>query len=142
MKKLLLIFLLPVLLYSCDEDTPQSEIDDKIIMDYLISTNLDIVAIKHSSGLYYTIDRKGTGEYIGSRTKVKVYYKGYFTDSSLFDESGGTPVIFTLSGLYTGWQIGIPLFDKGSKGKLFLPSNLAARDGQVRIFEIDVLNFY
>ncbi len=142
MKKLLWICLFPVLLYSCEEDVPQSEIDDKIIMDYLISTHLDTIAIKHSSGLYYTIDRKGTGEYIGSRTKVKVYYRGYFADSTLFDESGGTPVTFSLSGLYTGWQIGIPLFDKGSKGKLFLPSDLASRDGRVRIFEIDVLNFY
>jgi FKBP-type peptidyl-prolyl cis-trans isomerase FkpA len=111
-------------------------------MDYLISTNLDTVAIKHSSGIYYTIDRKGTGEYIGSRTTVKVYYKGYYTDSTLFDESGGTPIKFSLSGLYYGWQIGIPLFDKGSKGKLFLPSDYAARDGKVRIFEIDVLDFY
>jgi FKBP-type peptidyl-prolyl cis-trans isomerase FkpA len=50
-----------------------------------------------------------------------VDYTGYFMDGKVFDESVST---FSLRGVIAGWREGIPLFGKGGKGKLLIPSRL------------------
>jgi FKBP-type peptidyl-prolyl cis-trans isomerase FkpA len=118
-----LFFVLIVIFISCNKDeSDQAELDDQIIKDYLAEHNLD--ATKHASGLYYLITQEGTGVKPNINSKVTLTYKGYFTDGSVFDQSGNNPFTSYLANLIEGWKIGIPLFKNGSHGTLFIPSAL------------------
>lgn len=129
-----------------DDDTEkQAQEDEQIILDYLEANNLD--AIKHDSGLYYLITDEGSGDSPTVSSTVEVFYKGYFTDGSVFDQTSGAPVTFSLSGLITGWQYGIPLIKEGGSITLFLPSALgygtsgsgSVSPNTVLIFDIDLV---
>ena len=136
---------------SCQEKQKQQnvnwlKIDDEIIQNYLAEHNID--ATKPSSGIYYRITGEGNGKHPNSSSIVRVNYKGYLTDGSVFDESNS--IEFPLSGVIDGWKIGIPLIDKGGSGQLFIPSpygyGFQARPGipsnSVLIFEVDLLDFH
>ena len=110
-------------LFSCDKEGKQAEKDDQIIRDYLSEHNID--AIKHSSGLYFSITDEGSGEHPNLDSEVEVRYKGYFTNGKVFDQTHGTSTAtFDLYGLIEGWQIGIPLLKEGGEGTFFIPSAL------------------
>lgn len=101
--------------------------DAKIIEDYLKSKN--IKASKTASGLYYVIDKKGTGPNAQNGQTVSVDYIGTLINGKQFDSSrkpGGQPYTFKLgqSPVIQGWQEGIPLLNKGAKAHLFIPSHL------------------
>lgn len=124
MKKLSSLLLILVLLgsISCnkDETNSQSEqlaIDTDLINNYL--TENDLTAKMHSSGLQYIISKEGNGIHPNSSSTVTVQYSGYLLDGTKFDSGTAT---FPLSGVIQGWQVGIPLFKKGGRGQLFIPS--------------------
>jgi FKBP-type peptidyl-prolyl cis-trans isomerase FkpA len=56
---------------------------------------------------------------------VRVAYKGYFVDGSVFDESSEQGISFNLQQVIKGWTEGIPLFKEGGNGILLIPSALA-----------------
>jgi FKBP-type peptidyl-prolyl cis-trans isomerase FkpA len=99
-----------------------------------------------ASGLFYVIDLPGTGENPTINSKVTVTYKGYTSDDKVFD---GTTSTFPLSNVIKGWQQGIPLFKKGGKGKLLIPSKLAygiqgsgnIKPRQPIIFDVELIDF-
>jgi len=135
---------------SCEEKQKQQNIDwaahdDKVISEYLAEKNID--AIKHASGIYYRITKEGNGKHPNGTSVVKVNYKGYLLDGSVFDKAQN--IEFPLSGVIEGWTIGIPLLDKGGSGQLFIPSYLGygyqARPGipsnSVLVFDVDLLDF-
>jgi len=105
-----------------DDAEKQAELDEQVILDYLADNDLN--AERHESGLYYLITEEGDGENPTVYSTVEVFYKGYFTDGSIFDQTTSAPVSFSLQGLITGWQIGIPLAKEGGSITLFLPSAL------------------
>ena len=121
--------------------------DIKKIEDYLTENNL--VAQTTASGLHYIIEEPGTGGYPNLNSTVTVKYKGYLLNGNVFDESGDTPVTFPLANLILGWQEGIPLLQRGGKGKFFIPSALGyGRSGSGSIpgnspliFEIELVDF-
>lgn len=104
-----------------DEVTDYRDIDKKIIQDYIIANNLD--ADSTSSGLYYVIEKPGTGQTPNIYSNVKMKYKGYLTNGTVFDEAK-TAVVFPLANLIPGWQEGIPKFKEGGEGILLVPSHL------------------
>ena len=128
-----------------DNDNRQAEIDEQIILDYLSDNNL--TAQRDPSGIYYIITHEGDGEHPTAQSTVSVYYKGYLTDGSVFDQTGVGTATFNLQGLIEGWQIGIPLLKEGGEGTFFIPSALGygsqARPGipanSVLIFEIELV---
>lgn len=133
---------------SCKKDEDQAEIDDQIIQSYLKEHNLD--AEKHASGLYYIINKEGTGEHPTLNSTVEVLYKGYLTDGTVFDETqNNAPVSFPLRSLIPGWQIGIPLMRPGGEATFFIPSDLGYGNtpqgdipaNSVLIFDITLLDF-
>ena len=143
--KILLVFFLAVGAFSsCKKENydPEKQLvaDDVLIRDFIAKNS--IVAIKHSSGVYYQIITPGTGNviYTGA-TQVTVNYEGRLLNGSVFDKSI-TAATFSLGGLIAGWQIGIPLIQKGGKIRLLIPSTLAYMN-QVRkgIPENSVLDF-
>ncbi len=140
MKKILLIGFVLIVAFACKEEQRYSwEIDDEDIREYLSETGID--AIKHDAGFYYIIERKGTGEFPRLSDNVEVKTLGYTLDS-LEIQSDNDPVrMIPLSNSITGWQYGIPLFDIGSKGKLFLPRSFGY-GSEVIIFEVEVLQIW
>ncbi len=125
MKYLLPLLFIGLLLNSCGKKKAekQAKKDDDIIKTYLNANNL--TATKTDSGLYYIINVPGNGQSCVSTSDVKVSYKGYFTDGTVFDESPAAGITFNLKGVISGWTEGIPFFKEGGSGKLLLPSALA-----------------
>lgn len=139
MRKFILIgVLLGIVFLGCEERRYSWEIDDEKIREYLKDTGLDEVAIKHETGFYYIIEEEGTGKTPNISNHVSVNYLGYYTDSTIFDQG---EIRSPLSGLYVGWQYGIPLFKEGGKGKLFLPRSMADQYS-VMIFEVELLSVW
>ena len=83
-----------------------------------------ITATKHSSGMYYQIMSQGTGATPNTSSKVFVKYTGKLPDGTVFDQQQDhTKTGWVLGGLIGGWQIGLPLIQKGGKIKLIIPSS-------------------
>lgn len=102
-------------------------------------------------GIYYVIDSVGTGGNPVSTSTVTVFYKGYLLNETVFDSRvrPSTAVEFGLTNVIKGWQIGLPKFKAGSKGKLLIPSVYAygstATSGipanSTLVFEIELVSF-
>jgi len=154
MKNLLPILFLGLLFVNCGDDNgtgfltydQQLEIDTEIIEDYLQANNL--TADMGQLGLQYIIENPGTGnDFPNAASTVIMKYKGYYPDGEVFDENDNFQI--SLQSVIPGWQFGVPLFKKGGKGKLFIPSSIGygqfGRGGippnQVLIFDIELINF-
>lgn len=124
MKRILIILLVALVFVQCkkDEDN-QTEMDEKIITKYIADKGLDAQHI--GGGLYFVDEQTGAGQNPTASSKVKVAYKGYYTDGLVFDESSTSGVVFGLNQVIEGWTLGIPYFKEGGKGKLLIPSELA-----------------
>ena len=125
MKNFLLLICLASLIISCGKKKAekQAKIDDDLISAYI--TENGISATKTSSGLYYYIENQGNGASCNSFSDVRVAYKGYFLDGSVFDESSAQGISFNLQQVIKGWTEGLQLMNEGAKYKFYIPSNLA-----------------
>lgn len=139
-----LIFVIVIIVsISCSKEP------EELLEDYLVENGIE--AIKHSSGLYYVIEKEGEGEHPTKNSFVTMDYEGTYLDGVKFDSSydRGEPLKYDLKGLIAGWQIGVPLFKKGGKGTLYIPPRLGygtspsngIRDNAVLIFDIELLDF-
>ena len=130
--KYILLFILPLLLVlgSCKkfDAGEQANIDDSTILKFISDKN--IVAQKHSSGIYYQILSSGSGNIsFTSNTTVSTKYTGRLLNGTVFDATTTQPISFKLGQVISGWQIGIPLIQKGGKIRLLIPSGLAYGPG-------------
>ncbi|MEM6321018.1 MAG: FKBP-type peptidyl-prolyl cis-trans isomerase [Bacteroidota bacterium] len=154
MKKLLPILFLGLLFANCDDNNnglflsydEQLEVDTEIIENYLTENGL--TAEMGEFGLQYIIDEPGTGTDNPTQSStVIVKYKGYLPNGDVFDE--GDTLQTNLQSVISGWRVGIPLFKKGGKGTIFLPSSLGygvrgsagIPPNQVLIFDVELINF-
>lgn len=136
-------------LASCDDDGTQLEKDTKLIQDYIAENNLD--AQSTESGLYYVIDEPGNDQHPEFGDVIDIIYKGYFLNGDVFDSTDGMEVTFQFKNLIQGWLEGIPLYGKGGKGMLLIPSHLAygpsgSQSGTIRpntviLFDIELIDF-
>jgi len=124
------------------------EIDIETIENYLADNNIE--ADSTSEGIYYFFEEEGEGENPPANAMVTVKYKGYFLNGEVFDETqGDATATFSLSGVIRGWQLGIPLFKKGGKGTILIPSALAygpagnssIPPNTVLAFDIELISF-
>lgn len=144
--KLGFCLLLTVSAVSCKKkDTEdQATADNTIIQKYISDHGLSATAT--GSGLYYVMTSQGTGAQATANSYVTVKYKGYLTDGTTFDQNSSYST--RLTAVIQGWQEGIPLFKKGGKGMLLIPSALgygASAAGSipansVLIFDIELLD--
>ncbi len=124
---LAILFLLLIVITSIssckkeDEEAKQAAIDHALIEQYVADNQLD--GKFTLSGLYYVIEEAGNGEFPYPNAIVKVTYKGYLLDGSVFDE--GHISASPLTNFIPGWVEGIQLIDEGGRIKLIIPSNLA-----------------
>ncbi len=105
----------------CSPKTPQSEQAE--IVAYASANGINATA--HSSGIYYQVINQGSGAVptIGSRVYVK--YTGKLLNGTVFDSQTNSSMTgWILGNLIPGWQIGIPLIQKGGQIKLIIPSSL------------------
>lgn len=115
------------------------------IEDYLEEKNL--TAQKTDDGLYYIIENPGNEVKPKLNSDVKVIYKGYLTNGTVFDEKT-TAIEFNLSAVISGWTRGIPLFGEGGKGKLIIPPCLGYGDtangsipaNSILVFDIELVD--
>jgi len=139
---------------SCTKTTDvvdNSAADQKTIEDYLLANGL--TAQSTASGLYYIIYEPGGTYHANINSQVAAFYKGYLTDSTIFDQStysSNQAATFALNAVIKGWQEGIPLIGVGGKITLLVPSALGygsvAKTGipanSVLIFDIDLVDIY
>lgn len=144
-----LLFVLAIILFtSCSKE---KEIDyvaknEEDIIAYIAKNNLN--AQKSTSGLYYVINETGTGAQPTSTSNVKVAYKGYFTNGSVFDASSAAGITFNLQQVIKGWTEGITYYKEGGNGILLVPAHLGYGNndystipgGSVLIFEINLIS--
>lgn len=133
----------------------QSGVDDKLIQDYLAKKN--IKATKTASGLYYKIDKPGSGPNAAAGKTVTMNYTGTTLDGTPFDSNVDPkfqhvqPFTFGLGQhqVIAGWDEGIALMNKGTKGTLYIPSPLAygpnspspaIAPNSVLIFDVEVMD--
>lgn len=136
-----------------EKASKQKEVDDKILQDYFTKNNLK--PTKTASGMYYTIQKEGTGDNPKAGQKVSVNYVGTLLNGEKFDanaDHGGAPFTFTLGQheVIEGWDEGIALLKKGSKATLYVPSTLAygpqARSekigaNEILVFQVELVDF-
>jgi len=86
-------------------------------------------AKRTASGLYYVVEKEGTGAQAVAGKNVSVHYTGTLANGKKFDSSydRNQPLPFTLGQgqVIKGWDEGIALMKVGGKVKLIIPSNLA-----------------
>ncbi len=85
-------------------------------------------AKRTNSGLWYVVEKEGTGAPAAAGKTVAVHYSGKLTNGNEFDNSynRGEPISFTLGvgQVIPGWDEGIGLMSVGAKYKLIIPSEL------------------
>lgn len=125
----------------------------KEIEAYLRARNIN--AEKDSMGFYYKVDVPGTGPYPTPDNQVKVKYAGRLMKTGFeFDNSNKTPdgtAEFDLRRVVPGWTYGIPKFNAGAKGTLYIPSPLGYGEmgnppaqippNAILIFDIEMISF-
>lgn len=143
----LLLLVLGLTVGACKKEVDQEEVDRLRIEEYLAEQGLTVQ--QHPSGLYYKIDETGSGAKPKPGGRVRVKYRGYLLDGTVFDQTKtDESVVFNLADLIPGWQMAIPLLEEGGKGTFINPSSLAygqhSPDGsigpnEVLIFEIELI---
>jgi len=111
----------------------------------------DLKADSSETGLYYIIDKEGTGKKPDENSNVQVKYKGYYLNGDVFDETkGGEGATFPLRNLIPGFKEGMLNFKEGGSGTLFIPSKLGygffgrqpIPPGAVIIFDVELVKVY
>lgn len=132
-------------LFSCTKDADEQYIEDlRLIESYIELKGLTNVQ-KTDEGLHYIIVEPGDGISPDAASKININYVGRLLNDVVFDS--GFDVTFELSGLITGWQLGIPKIKEGGKIKLIIPSKLgyggratgSIPANSVLVFDIDLL---
>ncbi|OJF76566.1 MAG: peptidylprolyl isomerase [Treponema sp. CETP13] len=86
-------------------------------------------AQKDENGIYYVINKKGTGSITGSNKTVTVDYKGYFLNGKVFDNSqvsGRQPLEFTTDAgrMIKGFDIMVQNMRVGENRTIIIPPQL------------------
>jgi peptidylprolyl isomerase len=128
-------------------------IDREAIEAYLKESG--IKAEWKPNGMAVAVEEQGDGAAVKAGDVVRVHYTGSLLDGSVFDSSveRGEPLEFPIGQgrVIRGWDEGIPLFNVGGKGTLFIPSELgygsrgfpgAIPEYSVLIFDIEVIDAF
>lgn len=102
---------------------------DAQIEKHLEDLKLENVQVS-PEGIYYTVEQAGAdNQKVNAGDYVSVHYTGSLLDGTKFDSSvdRGEPITFQIGvgQVIQGWEKGIPLFNVGGKGSVFIPSHLA-----------------
>jgi FKBP-type peptidyl-prolyl cis-trans isomerase FkpA len=134
--RLLILFSFCVFLSACSKssDPGCTYTESTVVVPASEMTNLQAwvaanrpAAVLHPGGFYYEINAAGAGTVTPTVcSNITVKYAGYLTNGFKFTSVNEETVAstFTLGGLITGWQRGIPLIKPGGSINLYLPPSL------------------
>ena len=109
-RKIIAFTLLLLVAAACSKTDSTDEIsavDKQKIEAYLAEKGLTSAAKSTSTGLYYVIVEPGAAYHPNINSTVRVMYKGYLLDGTIFDQttySNGNPADFTLNSAIIGRQ--------------------------------------
>lgn len=85
---------------------------------------------KLAGGIEYKVLVEGDGPRPAATDRVRVDYKGYLMDGTVFDSSyrRGQPAEFGLSQVIKGWTLSLQAMPVGSTWRIYIPSDLAYGD--------------
>lgn len=137
--------------YMQTAKSSKAEPNKKLSQAFLDSNKAKPGVVSLPSGLQYQVLTKGTGPKPALTDKVKVHYEGSLINGKIFDSSieRGEPIELNVNGVIPGWTEALQLMPKGSKWKLFIPSDLAYGDngagadikpGDALIFTVELLD--
>ncbi len=77
-----------------------------------------------STGLFYIVNKVGTGRKVVAGDTVTVQYSGMFLDGTVFDASSSFTYIHKATGqrMIQGWEEGIEVMNKGENAVFLIPS--------------------
>ena len=112
------------------KNADQMKKDEEIIKDYLNKNNIQ--AEKTKWGTYVSITSAGSGPTLTNKDVAVVNYTGKTFQDSTFDSNTDKsfnhvePLYVDMSAFQVipGWIDGLQMFQKGSKGKIVIPSSL------------------
>jgi FKBP-type peptidyl-prolyl cis-trans isomerase len=132
MKKSILILAVVGLLVggnSCikgDENCQPQTVASETGAMQALATSQGMTATTHSSGLLYQVMNPGSGVTPSTSSKIFIKYTAKLANGTIFDsQTNSTLTGWVLGSLIPGWQIGVPLIQKGGTIKLVIPSSLA-----------------
>lgn len=147
-QNIFLVCFLGIILTANISCTKGDDFDEQIkqINDFVAKKNWTVSEII-SEGVYVVVDLEGGAEKPTFESTLTINYKGYYYDEQVFDENPAAK--FELANVIRGWQLGIPRFGKGGKGKLLITSDkgygsnppFGLRPNVLLIFEIEILDF-
>jgi FKBP-type peptidyl-prolyl cis-trans isomerase len=133
-------------------DTSRQARDRNEVVGYAIEHLLDVQALP--SGLVYEVLEAGSGDPLQWGDYVRVNYRGYFLDGTVFADTWqrGEPFEFYIGNMIDAWNEGLPLVAPGGYLRLLVPSDLGyGAEGlqagsrslvpphQILAFEVEVL---
>lgn len=140
MKKILLLLLLPVAMFSSClksnndavpfDSAKQAATDEATIQAYL-AAHTEFHAVKDTTGVYYQIITQGTGATPALTSTISAAYTGKLTNGTIFDSS--TNLVYRLNGLIPAWQIALPYLKTGGQMLVITPSRYAYGNAQAGI---------
>lgn len=138
LKICVVVLLASIVVSSCkkDEDSTASYTPEKEAalikewLDAMVKSNKDIDTT--ATGLFYIVDKEGTGETVKTGDEVTVKYTGMFLNGSVFDASAYHSEAGTYTYIHkdtdmtkrmiTGWEEGIEVMKKGGVSAFLIPS--------------------
>ena len=135
--------------YYTTDPKYQSQKEENLIIDYIVDNQIDVQ--RDESGIYYHIDRAGSGVTLNQNNEVSVHYKGYTLEGREFDSSykRDKPLTFKVGEMIDGWNIMLKKMRRGDKALVIIPSRYAYGDygkgdlvgpNDILIFEMHVLD--
>ena len=137
MKWLLFVFMAMLVFSACQKEATDNTAylaqipkDSNLIRSYLTANNIPIKKVGDTIGVYYQIlDQGSTASSYTQSTLVTVGFSASVVKQDLtLDTVSYTNTYhpsFTLGAVIRGWQVGIPLINKGGRIRLFVPSRYA-----------------
>jgi FKBP-type peptidyl-prolyl cis-trans isomerase FkpA len=119
------------MLKATQDQNIQQNTDDEALNSYFKAKNIS--PIKTTSGMYYSIQKEGSGSLAMPGDVVVMNYRGTLPDGTVFDSNLDSaflhvqPLTFTLGTgrVIKGWDEGIGYLKAGSKASFYIPSSLA-----------------
>lgn len=103
---------------TASEET-QFKADSATLSNYMIDNNID--ATRHSSGIWYTIEKQGTGDSATLYSYVDMEYTMSLLNGNVVDSGSlQQTVIFLIDGV----KAGMHLMNEGSQATFYIPSGL------------------
>lgn len=139
MKYLFFLLALSSVIASCGDEAPGLSVDEYILTNNLITTELD-------EGVHIIIHNPGSGFKPNINSNFVISYEGKLTDGTVFGSNDNFEG--TLSNTVKGWQIGVPELAIGGSCTLIIPSDAGYGDGETSgipgkstlIFDIELLD--